>query len=127
MEVCGIDLIVVLSLKEIDLFILYEVLLLGYEEVLICCDYLLGDWYDCFVYFVWIGECICQLDYVYIEFFKGIKNLIGVKVGFGMDLDELIKFIDVINLDNIFGCLILIIRMGVDVFLEKLLVLVCKV
>ncbi|MDI4668521.1 3-deoxy-7-phosphoheptulonate synthase class II [Pseudoalteromonas shioyasakiensis] len=127
MEVCGIDSTVAPSLKETDLFTSHEALLLGYEEALTRRDHLSGDWYDCSAHFVWIGERTRQLDHAHIEFFKGIKNPIGVKVGPGMDPDELIKLIDTVNPDNIPGRLTLITRMGADVLPEKLPALVRKV
>ncbi|WP_289096154.1 class II 3-deoxy-7-phosphoheptulonate synthase [uncultured Pseudoalteromonas sp.] len=127
MEVCGIDSTVAPSLKETDLFTSHEALLLGYEEALTRRDHLSGDWYDCSAHFVWIGERTRQLDHAHIEFFKGIKNPIGVKVGPGMDPDELIKLIDAVNPDNIPGRLTLITRMGADVLPEKLPALVRKV
>lgn len=127
MEVCGIDSTVAPSLKETDLFTSHEALLLGYEEALTRRDHLSGDWYDCSAHFVWIGERTRQLDHAHIEFFKGIKNPIGVKVGPGMNPDELIKLIDAVNPDNIPGRLTLITRMGADVLPEKLPALVRKV
>ena len=127
MEVCGIDSTVAPSLKETDLFTSHEALLLGYEEALTRRDHLSGYWYDSYAHFVWIGERTRQLDHAHIEFFKGIKNPIGVKVGPGMDPDELIKLIDAVNPDNIPGRLTLITRMGADVLPEKLPALVRKV
>ena len=127
MEVCGINSTIAPSLKEADLYTSHEALLLGYEEALTRRDHLSGDWYDCSAHFVWIGERTRQLDHAHIEFFKGIKNPIGVKVGPGMDPDELIRLIDALNPDNIPGRLTLITRMGADVLPEKLPALVRKV
>ncbi|MDN3379575.1 MULTISPECIES: class II 3-deoxy-7-phosphoheptulonate synthase [unclassified Pseudoalteromonas] len=127
MEVCGINSSIAPSLKETDLYTSHEALLLGYEEALTRRDHLSGDWYDCSAHFVWIGERTRQLDHAHIEFFKGIKNPIGVKVGPGMDPDELIRLIDAVNPDNIPGRLTLITRMGADVLPEKLPALVRKV
>ncbi|MBQ4860378.1 3-deoxy-7-phosphoheptulonate synthase class II [Pseudoalteromonas sp. MMG013] len=127
MEVCGIDSSVAPSLKETSLYTSHEALLLGYEEALTRRDHLTGDWYDCSAHFVWIGERTRQLDHAHIEFFRGIKNPIGVKVGPGMTPDELIKLIDALNPDNIPGRLTLITRMGADVLPEKLPALVRRV
>ncbi|HEA16205.1 MAG: class II 3-deoxy-7-phosphoheptulonate synthase [Pseudoalteromonas prydzensis] len=127
MEVCGINSTIAPSLKETALYTSHEALLLGYEEALTRRDHLSGDWYDCSAHFVWIGERTRQLDHAHIEFFKGIKNPIGVKVGPGMDPDELIRLIDAVNPDNIPGRLTLITRMGADVLPEKLPALVRKV
>ena len=127
MEVCGINSTIAPSLKETDLYTSHEALLLGYEEALTRRDHLSGDWYDCSAHFVWIGERTRQLDHAHIEFFKGIKNPIGVKVGPGMDPDDLIRLIDAVNPDNIPGRLTLITRMGADVLPEKLPALVRRV
>jgi 3-deoxy-7-phosphoheptulonate synthase len=127
MEVCGIDSTVAPSLKETSLYTSHEALLLGYEEALTRRDHLTGDWYDCSSHFVWIGERTRQLDHAHIEFFRGIKNPIGVKVGPGMKPDELIELIDALNPENISGRLTLITRMGADILPEKLPGLVRKV
>lgn len=127
MEVCGINSTIAPSLKETALYTSHEALLLGYEEALTRRDHLSGDWYDCSAHFVWIGERTRQLDHAHIEFFKGIKNPIGVKVGPGMNPDELIRLIDALNPDNIPGRLTLITRMGADVLPDKLPALVRKV
>ena len=127
MEVCGIDSSVAPSLKETSLYTSHEALLLGYEEALTRRDHLTGDWYDCSSHFVWIGERTRQLDHAHIEFFRGIKNPIGVKVGPGMKPDELIELIDALNPENIPGRLTLITRMGADILPEKLPALVRKV
>ena len=127
MEVCGIDSTVAPSLKETSLYTSHEALLLGYEEALTRRDHLTGDWYDCSSHFVWIGERTRQLDHAHIEFFRGIKNPIGVKVGPGMKPDELIELIDALNPENIPGRLTLITRMGADILPEKLPALVRKV
>ncbi|KPZ60512.1 Phospho-2-dehydro-3-deoxyheptonate aldolase [Pseudoalteromonas sp. P1-13-1a] len=127
MEVCGINSTIAPSLKETDLYTSHEALLLDYEEALTRRDHLSGDWYDCSAHFVWIGERTRQLDHAHIEFFKGIKNPIGVKVGPGMDPDDLIRLIDAVNPDNIPGRLTLITRMGADLLPEKLPALVRRV
>lgn len=127
MEVCGIDSNAAPSLKETSLYTSHEALLLGYEEALTRRDHLTGDWYDCSAHFVWIGERTRQLDHAHIEFFRGIKNPIGVKVGPGMQPDELIKLIDALNPENTPGRLTLITRMGADVLPEKLPALVRRV
>jgi 3-deoxy-7-phosphoheptulonate synthase len=63
---------------------------------------------------LWIGERTRQLDHAHMEFFRGIHNPIGVKVGPSMQEDELIKLIDALNPDNNAGRLTLITRMGAD-------------
>lgn len=69
-------------------------------------------WYDLTTHLPWIGERTRRLDGPHIEFFRGIRNPVGVKVGPKMAPDELIALIDTLNPDNEAGKLILIARMG---------------
>lgn len=50
-------------------------------------------YYNTSAHFVWIGDRTRQLDGAHVEFFKGIQNPIGVKVGPSMDPAELIQLI----------------------------------
>ena len=61
-----------------------------------------------------IGDRTRGLNDAHIEFFKGIKNPIGCKVGPTMGEDELIQLIDALNPENEDGRLNLIVRMGAN-------------
>ena len=56
-------------------------LLLDYEEPLTRRDSLTGDWYDCSAHMLWIGERTRQPDGAHVEFFSGVHNPVGVKLG----------------------------------------------
>ncbi|NQZ07342.1 MAG: 3-deoxy-7-phosphoheptulonate synthase class II [Algicola sp.] len=127
MSVIGINPQTVPSIKETSLFTSHEALLLNFEEALTRRDHLSGNWYDCSAHFLWIGERTRQLENAHIEFFRGIHNPVGVKVGPNMKPDELIKLIDAVNPDNDAGRLTLITRMGCDVLGERLPALVRRV
>jgi 3-deoxy-7-phosphoheptulonate synthase len=114
MEVCGITSANNPTLRETTLYTSHEALLLNYEEALTRCDHLTGKWYDCSAHMLWIGERTRQLDAAHVEFFRGIHNPVGVKVGPTMKLDDLLGLVDALNPDNIPGRLTLITRMGAD-------------
>lgn len=114
MDVIGINASNTATLHETSLFTSHEALLLNYEQALTRTDTLTGKPYDCSAHMVWIGERTRQLDHAHIEFFSGIHNPIGVKVGPTMQEDELIKLIDAVNPKNDPGRLTLITRMGAD-------------
>lgn len=114
MEVLGINSDNTPALHETSLFTSHEALLLNYEQALTRVDTLTDKWYNCSAHMLWIGERTRQLDHAHLEFFRGIHNPIGVKVGPSMDGDELIKLIDALNPDNTPGRLTLITRMGAD-------------
>jgi len=118
-ESCGINAQNTPQLHQTTLYTSHEALLLNYEEALTRKDSITGDWYDCSAHMLWIGDRTRDLNEAHIEFFRGIKNPIGCKVGPSMKEDELIKLIDKLNPENEEGRLNLIVRMGANKVAEK--------
>ena len=112
MKACGITSSNTEQLSHTTLYTSHEALLLNYEEALTRQDSLTGDWYDCSAHMLWIGDRTRELDGAHLEYFRGIKNPIGCKVGPSMKEDELIRLIDALNPENEAGRLNLIVRMG---------------
>ena len=50
--------------------------------------------YNTSAHFLWIGDRTRQLDGAHVEYFRGIRNPIGVKVGPSMKADELVRLLD---------------------------------
>ena len=69
-------------------------------------------WYNLTTHFPWIGMRTAALDGAHIEYFRGISNPMGVKVGPGMTREWLQGLIRVLNPDNEPGRLTLIHRFG---------------
>lgn len=67
-------------MNETEFFTSHEALLLNYEEALTRLDSTTNQWYDCSAHYLWCGERTRQLDHAHIEFMRGVKNPIGVKV-----------------------------------------------
>lgn len=114
MEACGITTANTPQLSQTTLYTSHEALLLNYEQALTRKDSLTGKWYDCSAHMLWIGDRTRDLDGAHLEFFRGIQNPIGVKVGPSMKHDELLRLIDKLNPDNEAGRLNLIVRMGAE-------------
>jgi 3-deoxy-7-phosphoheptulonate synthase len=114
MEACGLDHDTVPALHQADVWTSHEALVLGYEEALTRKDSLTGDWYDCSAHMVWIGERTRQLDGAHVEFFRGIRNPVGCKVGPTASPDEVLELCEALNPERIPGRLTLITRMGAD-------------
>ncbi|KAG8834642.1 hypothetical protein FRC17_007944 [Serendipita sp. 399] len=72
----------------------------------------LTGFYNTSAHFLWVGDRTRQLDGAHIEYFRGIRNPIGVKVGPSMGADELLKLVKVLNPDREPGRLTLITRYG---------------
>jgi 3-deoxy-7-phosphoheptulonate synthase len=111
MQVVGINTDIP-QLNQADFFTSHEALLLGYEEALTRKDSTTGDWYDCSGHLLWIGERTRQVDGAHVEFFRGVLNPIGVKIGPDHDLDDVKKLIEKLNPENEPGRLTLITRFG---------------
>ncbi|MDA5193630.1 class II 3-deoxy-7-phosphoheptulonate synthase [Govanella unica] len=120
MRACGVDPEVTPALQGTDFFTSHEALLLPYEEALTRVDSTSGDWYDTSAHMLWIGDRTRQLDGAHVEFLRGVKNPIGMKVGPNIDHDDLLRLIDVLNPANEPGRLTLICRMGIDKIEDKL-------
>ncbi len=114
MDACGIDHHTVPAIHEVDVWTSHEALLLGYEEALTRRDSLTGDFYDCSAHMVWIGERTRELDGAHVEFFRGISNPIGCKVGPTASPDEVLALCEALNPERIPGRLTLITRMGAE-------------
>ncbi|MDG1122838.1 MAG: 3-deoxy-7-phosphoheptulonate synthase class II [Glaciecola sp.] len=127
MDVIGINSKTNNTLHETSLFTSHEALLLNYEQALTRIDTLTGLPYNCSAHMLWIGERTRQLDHAHVEFFSGINNPIGVKIGPTMQPDELIALIDALNPNNIPGRLTLITRMGADKLADNLPRLLARV
>lgn len=63
-------------------------------------------------HFLWIGDRTRQLDGAHIEFFRGIANPIGIKIGPSMEAEELVRLLNVVNPDREVGKVTLISRYG---------------
>jgi len=72
-----------------------------------------GDkYYNLSAHMVWIGDRTRQLTGAHIEYFRGISNPIGCKVGPSMKDDELIELVKILNPNKEEGRLMLITRYG---------------
>jgi 3-deoxy-7-phosphoheptulonate synthase len=114
MEACGIDMQNHATIRETTVYTSHEALLLNYEQALTHRDPASGQWYDCSAHMIWVGDRTRQLDHAHIEFVRGIRNPIGVKIGPSIQSDGLLRLIEVLNPDNEPGRLTLIIRMGAE-------------
>ncbi|KAJ3207306.1 hypothetical protein HDU82_003887 [Entophlyctis luteolus] len=101
------------SMNTVDLFVSHEGLLLDYEEQLTQkgTD---GKFYNLGTHFLWIGDRTRQIDGAHVEYFRGIANPIGVKVGPSMEPDELVRLLDILDPDFEIGKVTLITRYGCD-------------
>ena len=127
MSACGMTAEQTPQIRETAFYTSHEALLLEYEQPMVRTDSTSGDFYDTSAHMLWIGDRTRQLDGAHVEFMRGIKNPIGMKVGPTMEGDDLIRLIDTLNPTNEAGHLTLIARMGSDTVTRDLPPLVRRV
>ncbi len=94
-------------------FASHEGLLLHYEQAQTRFIPRQDRWYNLSTHMPWIGMRTAQLDGAHVEFFRGISNPVGVKVGAAMDNGWLQGLVTTLNPQNVPGRLALIHRFGV--------------
>jgi 3-deoxy-7-phosphoheptulonate synthase len=106
--------------RRLDFYTSHEGLSLHYEQAMTRQVPRRTGWYDLTTHFPWIGMRTAQPDGAHIEYFRGIRNPIGVKVGPTMTPEWLNELIDLLNPDGEPGRLVLIHRLGAGKVDEKL-------
>jgi 3-deoxy-7-phosphoheptulonate synthase len=114
MRACGITSENTPQLRTTSFFTSHEALLLGYEQALTRRDSTSGDWYATSGHMLWIGDRTRQPDHAHVEYFRGIRNPIGLKCGPTLEPDGLLKLIETLDPKNEPGRLTLICRFGHD-------------
>ncbi|KIL64040.1 hypothetical protein M378DRAFT_186866 [Amanita muscaria Koide BX008] len=104
------------TVGEVEFYTSHEGLMLDYEQSL---TRLLPmhssskqSYYNTSAHFLWIGDRTRQLDGAHVEYFRGIRNPIGIKVGPSMESEELVRLLDIVNPDKESGRITLITRYG---------------
>jgi 3-deoxy-7-phosphoheptulonate synthase len=120
------------KLDTVDLFTSHEGLLLEYEEALTrlletpvpqderssssfdsrAAPPTRKEYYNTSAHFLWIGDRTRQIDHAHVEFFRGIANPIGIKVGPTTPVDDLLALLRTLNPSREEGKITLITRYG---------------
>ncbi|MBT3275890.1 MAG: 3-deoxy-7-phosphoheptulonate synthase [Spirochaetales bacterium] len=102
------------SVGNIDFFTSHEGLNLEYEEALTRIDHASGRRYNLGAHMLWIGDRTRHIDGAHVEYFRGIGNPLGVKVGSTLGSGELLELLETLNPDNERGRITLITRLGAE-------------
>ncbi len=97
-------------LGRIDFYTSHEGLHLGYESALTREEN--NVWQNLGAHLLWIGERTRQLHGAHVEYFRGIRNPIGIKLSASADPAEVVELSRALNPLNDPGRLLLITRMG---------------
>ena len=103
------------ELTRVDFYASHEGLHLDYEQAQTRQVPRRGNnWYNLCTHFPWIGDRTRALDGAHVEYFRGISNPIGLKIGPSVTPEELIALAGILNPQNEPGRLTLIHRFGVQ-------------
>ncbi|KAI7592741.1 Phospho-2-dehydro-3-deoxyheptonate, partial [Hortaea werneckii] len=69
-------------------------------------------YYNTSAHFLWVGDRTRQPDHAHIEYFRGIENPIGIKVGPTTSTEDLVQLLDIVNPNKEVGKVTLITRYG---------------
>ncbi len=100
------------ELSRVEFYTSHEGLHLLYEQAQTRRVPRRPGWYNLSTHFPWIGDRTRSLEGAHVEYFRGIVNPIGVKVGPTMKPDELAALAEILNPQNEPGRLTLIHRFG---------------
>jgi 3-deoxy-7-phosphoheptulonate synthase len=99
-------------LKRVDFYTSHEALHLHYEQALTRKVPRQEGWFDLTTHFPWIGMRTADIDGAHVEYFRGIRNPIGIKVGPSADEAQLLSLLEILNPEAEAGRIVLIHRMG---------------
>jgi len=100
------------EMDRVDFYTSHEGLALLYEQAQTRRVPRREGWYNLSTHLPWIGKRTATLDGAHVEYFRGIRNPIGVKVGPGMDEAWISELLDALHPDDEPGRITLIHRFG---------------
>jgi len=108
------------ALKRVDFYTSHEALHLHYEQALTREVPRQQGWFNLTTHFPWIGMRTADVDGAHVEYFKGIRNPVGIKVGPDASAEQLQQLLKILNPESEKGRLVLIHRMGASQIESKL-------
>jgi 3-deoxy-7-phosphoheptulonate synthase len=99
-------------LGKVNFFTSHEGLLLCYEEALTRRESASDKYYNAGAHTLWIGDRTRDLSGAHVEYFRGLANPLGLKIGPSCSPEELLALLRVLNPLNEWGRITLITRLG---------------
>ncbi|HBQ59409.1 MAG TPA: 3-deoxy-7-phosphoheptulonate synthase class II [Balneolaceae bacterium] len=102
------------TLQKVDFYTSHEALNLYYDSAQTRAVPRKKGHFNLSAHMVWLGNRTRDLDGAHVEYFKGINNPVGIKVGPPFEIDETLKLIETLNPNHEAGKIVLITRFGKD-------------
>ena len=100
------------SFSRVDFYTSHEALLLHYEQALTRRVPRQWGWFNLSTHLPWIGMRTADLAGAHVEYCRGIRNPIGIKIGTGTKPEQLLRLAEALDPQREPGRLTLIHRMG---------------
>ena len=100
------------EMTRVEFFTSHEGLSLHYESAQTREASHAPGFYDLTAHMLWIGERTRHRDGAHVEFFRGIRNPIGIKVGPNAKVEEVLALLDLLNPNEEAGRIVRITRLG---------------
>jgi 3-deoxy-7-phosphoheptulonate synthase len=108
------------EISRVDFFTSHEALLLPYEQAVTRQVPRREGWYNLGTHFPWIGMRTAEVEGAHADYFRGIRNPIGIKIGSGMSQEWLLELLEILDPDLEPGRIMIIHRMGHSKVTDKL-------
>jgi 3-deoxy-7-phosphoheptulonate synthase len=110
----------VAELTRVEFFTSHEGLHLEYESALTQQVPRRTGYYDLSTHLPWIGNRTRELDGAHVEFFRGVRNPVGVKIGPTAVAEEVVALLNILNPRDEPGKVAFITRMGLSEVTSRL-------
>ena len=100
------------QINRVDFFTSHEALLLHYESAMTRTVPRRSGWWNLGTHMPWLGVRTGEPEGGHVEFLRGIRNPLGIKVGPTTELEKLVKVLDILDPDDEPGRITLIHRFG---------------
>ncbi len=108
------------EITRVDFYTSHEALLLPYEQAVTRRVPRREGWYNLGTHFPWVGLRTAEVDGAHVDYFRGIRNPIGIKIGPTMTPEWLLELLEILDPNSEPGRLTLIHRMGHAKVAERL-------
>ncbi len=100
------------EISRVEFYTSHESLLLPYEEAVTRKVPRRDGWYNLGTHLPWIGLRTAEIEGAHVDYFRGIRNPMGVKIGPSMTREWLLELLELLDPDAEPGRITLIHRMG---------------
>ncbi|MDX1672684.1 MAG: 3-deoxy-7-phosphoheptulonate synthase class II [Balneolaceae bacterium] len=108
------------TLQKINIYTSHEALNLYYESAQTRQVPRRKGWYNLNAHLVWLGNRTRDLEGAHVEYLRGVRNPVGIKLGPEFNTDDTLRLIEKLNPAHETGKIVLITRFGISEVEDKL-------